>query len=101
MDELNVHARAHTHRHLVQVSNMLNACTIEDELNWTPEGLRTHHNPTRRAQMFNMLNARKIEDELNVMAGIFNSHVFWTIWVSCREGWGMGGWVGGDVWVGG
>lgn len=53
--------------------------------------------------MFNMLNARKIEDELNVMAGIFNSHVFWTIWVSCGEGWGW--WVGrgrgrgGDGWV--
>ena len=31
--------------------------------------------------MFNMLNARKVEDELNVFAGLFNSHVFWVIWV--------------------
>lgn len=31
--------------------------------------------------MFNMLNARKIEDEYNVFAGIFNSNIFWSIWV--------------------
>lgn len=31
--------------------------------------------------MFNMLNARKVEDELNVFEGIFQSHIFWVIWV--------------------
>ncbi|KAL4450031.1 hypothetical protein ABPG77_010700 [Micractinium sp. CCAP 211/92] len=32
-------------------------------------------------QMANMLNARKIGNELNVFAGLFDSHVFWVIWV--------------------
>lgn len=31
--------------------------------------------------MFNMINARKVEDELNVFNGLFDSHVFWVIWV--------------------
>ncbi len=31
--------------------------------------------------MANMLNARKIGNELNVFAGLFDSHVFWVIWV--------------------
>lgn len=61
----------------------------------------TPHPPPR--QMFNMINARKVEDELNVFQGIFNSHIFWIVWVViviCQvrgRRWRRAGFVAGSV----